>query len=62
MMNFSWWIAPLVVASLMAAAGPAHAGPLSDSDIFSQFNAVVFGNFSSTSDVEGRTVVGGQWR
>lgn len=38
---------------------PAHAGPLSVTDIFGQFNAVVFGNFRSSADVEGRTVVGG---
>jgi choice-of-anchor A domain-containing protein len=37
----------------------AQAGTLSDSDIFSQFNAVIFGNFSSQADVEGRDVVGG---
>jgi choice-of-anchor A domain-containing protein len=48
-------IAPLVVASI----GTAQAVALSTSGIFGQFNAVVFGNFSSTSDVEGRTVVGG---
>nr|WP_294521107.1 collagen-binding domain-containing protein [uncultured Rhodopila sp.] len=41
------------------AATPSHAGTLSASNIFSQFNAVIFGNFSSTADVEGLTVVGG---
>jgi choice-of-anchor A domain-containing protein len=54
----------LRIAALLAplgamAATPAHAGTVSVSDIFNQFNAVVFGNFSSKADVEGRTVVGG---
>lgn len=44
---------------LALGAGTAQAGALSTSNIFSQFNAVVFGSFSSTSDVEGRAVVGG---
>ena len=37
----------------------AKAGALAAANIFGQFDAVIFGNFSSTSDVEGRTVVGG---
>jgi hypothetical protein len=41
------------------AIGTAQAGPLSDSAIFGQFNAIIFGNFSTGSDAEGRTVVGG---
>jgi hypothetical protein len=41
------------------ATGTAHAGPLSDSAIFSDFNDVIFGNFAPSSEVEGRTVVGG---
>ena len=40
-------------------SGTARAGTLSETGIFSQFNAVIFGNFSTTSDVEGRTAVGG---
>jgi choice-of-anchor A domain-containing protein len=44
---------------LSAPLMQAHATTLSVSDIFSQFNVITFGNFSSTSDVEGRTVVGG---
>ena len=40
-------------------SGTARAGTLSATGIFSQFNAVIFGNFSTTSDVEGRTAVGG---
>lgn len=49
----------LTATLAMLASGSARAGTLSATDIFSQFNAVVFGNFASTSDVEGRTVVGG---
>ncbi len=49
----------LIAPLLGLAATPTRAGILSDSDIFSQFNVVVFGDFSSSADVEGRTVVGG---
>ena len=49
----------LVFAGVLASAGAAKAGPLSTSEIASGFGAVVFGNFSSTSDVEGPLVVGG---
>lgn len=49
----------MTVLMVTAVAGTAHATVLSASDIFGQFNAVVFGNFTSTSDVQGRTVVGG---
>ena len=52
-------LAGLLALLATSAGGSAHAGTLSVNDIFSQFNAVVFGNFSTTSDVEGRTVVGG---
>jgi choice-of-anchor A domain-containing protein len=52
-------IATLLALLLAMTAASAHAGTLSDSDIFSQFNAVIFGNFTSQADVEGRTVVGG---
>lgn len=44
---------------LLGAPAAAQAAPMSVSDIFGQFNAVIFGTFTSTSDVEGRTVVGG---
>jgi choice-of-anchor A domain-containing protein len=40
-------------------AGQARAGALSASDILGQFNAVVTNDFTSSSDVEGRLVVGG---
>jgi choice-of-anchor A domain-containing protein len=51
----------LPLAGLLAAliGGGAHATTLTDSQIFSQFNAVIFGNFSASSEVEGRTVAGG---
>ncbi|MDR3533650.1 MAG: choice-of-anchor A family protein [Rhodopila sp.] len=52
-------IAGLIAPLAALTVGPAHADTLSASDIFSQFNAVIFGNFASSSDVEGRTVVGG---
>jgi len=44
---------------MAAPMAQAHATALSVADIFSQFNVVTFGNFSTSSDVEGRTVVGG---
>jgi choice-of-anchor A domain-containing protein len=37
----------------------ADAQSLSASQILQQFNAVIFQNFSSSADVEGRTVIGG---
>ena len=49
----------LTAILVTATVSGAEAVTLTDSQIFSQFNAVVFGNFSSTSDVEGRTAVGG---
>lgn len=49
-----------LLAGLAAlTTGQADATTLTDSQIFSQFNAVIFGNFSAGSEVEGRTVVGG---
>jgi choice-of-anchor A domain-containing protein len=47
----------LSIVSMTVAS--AHAGTLSAANIFSQFDAVIFGNFSSSADVEGRTVIGG---
>lgn len=54
-------IRPVLLAATLLAAPlmPAQATTLSVSDIFSQFNVITFGNFSTTADVEGRTVVGG---
>ncbi len=44
---------------LWAGTATANATPLSSAQILSQFNVVVFGNFSDSSDVQGRAVVGG---
>lgn len=44
---------------LLWAPAAVQAAPMSTSEIFGQFNAVIFGNFTSTSDVEGRTIIGG---
>jgi choice-of-anchor A domain-containing protein len=45
---------PLVTGILFLAASSAVAGPLTSSQILTQFNAVVSNNFSTSSDVEGR--------
>ncbi len=57
-------LVPLRLAAILVPIGafattPARADVLSVGNILSQFNAVVFDDFSSRSDVEGRTVVGG---
>jgi choice-of-anchor A domain-containing protein len=52
------WGALLLSAGAWMAA-PACAQSLTAAQILQEFNAVVFGNFASTSDVEGRTVIGG---
>jgi hypothetical protein len=52
-------IAGLLTALLTLTAGRAGATTLTDSQIFSQFNAVIFNNFGASSEIEGRTVVGG---
>jgi choice-of-anchor A domain-containing protein len=49
----------LLAVLLALATGRADATTLTDSQIFGQFNAVIFGDFSASSEVEGRTVVGG---
>ncbi len=53
------WYILLCLGACIFAAGSARAQTLTATQILQQFNAVVFGNFSSTADVEGRTVVGG---
>ncbi|WP_439598977.1 collagen-binding domain-containing protein [Falsiroseomonas sp.] len=49
----------LAAFAFLAAAPAVQAGPLTATEILRQFNVVTTGNFSSNSDVEGRTVVGG---
>ena len=39
--------------------GPPGAQALTADQILQQFNAVIFGNFTTDADVEGRTVIGG---
>jgi choice-of-anchor A domain-containing protein len=53
------WSLLLALPFVLAGAVRANATTLTAAQILSQFNAVIFGNFLSTSDVEGRTVVGG---
>jgi choice-of-anchor A domain-containing protein len=53
------WQMPLLLAASVLAIGSARAQALTASQILDQFNAVVFGNFSSSADVDGRTVIGG---
>jgi Putative Ice-binding-like adhesive domain len=49
----------LIAALAVITVNPVQAGVLSPSEIVSQFNAVIFGTFKSSADVEGRAVVGG---
>ncbi len=49
----------LLILPLLLAGVPAAASPLTGEQILQQFNAVIRGDFNSPSDVEGRTVVGG---
>jgi choice-of-anchor A domain-containing protein len=58
-MRVAFRIAGLLAAWFAVTPGRAAATTLTDSQIFSQFNAVIFGNFNASSEVEGRTVVGG---
>jgi choice-of-anchor A domain-containing protein len=53
------WLPLLSFASALAWGTPAGAQSLTADQILQQFNAVIFQNFSSSSDVEGRTVIGG---
>lgn len=53
------WLMPLYLSASLFAVGSARADVLTASQILQQFDAVVFGNFSSSADVEGRTVIGG---
>ena len=49
----------VAVALACPAGTPAGAQGLSASQILQQFNAVIFSNFSTNADVEGRSVIGG---
>jgi hypothetical protein len=53
------WLSPLCLAAALAWGTPADAQSLSADQILQQFNAVIFQNFSSSADVEGRSVIGG---
>jgi choice-of-anchor A domain-containing protein len=53
------WQLPLYLAATVLAAGSARAQSLTAGQILQQFNAVIFGNFSSSADVEGRAVIDG---
>ena len=46
-------------ATALAWVNPAGAQSLTADQILQQFNAVIFENFSASSDVEGRAVIGG---
>ena len=58
-MRIAFRIAGLLAAWVAVTPGRATATTLTNSQIFSQFNAVIFDNFSANSEVEGRVVVGG---
>jgi choice-of-anchor A domain-containing protein len=47
------------LTAAVACGSAADAQSLTASQILQQFNAVIFDNFTSNSDVEGRTVIGG---
>lgn len=53
------WSMPLLGALMLVVSGTSQAAPLTASQILGNFNAVVFGDFTTTSDVEGRAVIGG---
>jgi choice-of-anchor A domain-containing protein len=49
----------LAIPLIGIAVRPASAADLTAAEMLDQFNAIVLGNFTSTSDVEGRTIIGG---
>ena len=55
----AWCRIAIVAAVGLFGHAPARAQTLTAAQILQQFNAVIFGSFASSSDVEGRTVVGG---
>jgi hypothetical protein len=48
----------LAPALLLTSLSAATASPLTAQNILGQFNVVTFGNFTSNSDVEGRSAIG----
>lgn len=48
-----------ILAALLVGTCAANASPLSATAILSGFNGVIFGDLSSTSDIEGPVVIGG---
>ncbi|MDO9499077.1 choice-of-anchor A family protein [Falsiroseomonas sp.] len=48
-----------LIGASLAVLAAALAGPLAATDILRQFNLVTIGDFSSNSDVEGRSAIGG---
>ena len=53
------WLTLLCLAAALAWGTPGGRPVLSADQILQQFNAVIFENFSTSADVEGRTVIGG---
>lgn len=49
----------LSAAAAVAIAVPAYASPITGTDILREWNLVVLGDLTSSSEVEGRTFVGG---
>lgn len=49
----------ILAAGLAGIAAPAWAGPVVGTDALREWNLVVLGNLQSSSEVEGRTFVGG---
>ncbi|WP_158932520.1 collagen-binding domain-containing protein [Acidisphaera sp. S103] len=58
-MRTAFCLVGLLAAWTAVTTGQAAATTLTDSQIFSQFNAVIFDDFSASSEVEGRVAVGG---
>lgn len=58
-MRLRWLTMLSVAVALACPAGRAGAQGLSPSEILQQFNDVIFSNFSTDADVEGRSVIGG---
>ena len=57
-MKCAFWAAPLVVLPLLAPSS-ADAAAILNSDLLTQFNAIV-GDFKTTSETEGAVIIGGK--